>query len=244
MTIGVAGCSHSGGAFGKPWHYYMKEKYGANVIDLSISGGGNEMTIERIKHVLDNNKDVDFYVYQIIDPSRLVLGLYGNDVKDEYKNVANIRYNEDDINSIREFKGIGNYVFKMKENDDYLNKILDSEYSVSKFIENHVLISDFNLKIKVFHTLMAIQHLFNFYNKKVIFFSWSVDILELSKESGYYEILKEMNFIKGNVESFGVKRNLEKVEGDNFHYVTESHKIIFDEFLSEDIDKFIKKVYE
>ena len=52
------------------------------------------------------------------------------------------------------------------------------------------------MKIKVFHTLMAIQNLFDFYNKKILFFSWSVDIKKLAKEAGYEKILNSIFDLK------------------------------------------------
>jgi hypothetical protein len=95
------------------------------------------------------------------------------------------------------------------------------------------------MKIKVFHTLMAIQNLFNFYNKKVLFFSWSVNIKELAKEAGYENIISSMNILDGNVETFAKNRQLKTFTEKDFHYGSESQKIIYDDFLHENIVEFI-----
>jgi hypothetical protein len=97
------------------------------------------------------------------------------------------------------------------------------------------------MKIKVFHTLMAIQNLFNFYNKKILFFSWSVDIKKLAKEVGYEKIINSMNVMDGSVELFAKQRNLKTLSDTNFHYGSESHKIIYEEFLHKNIVKFINE---
>ena len=95
------------------------------------------------------------------------------------------------------------------------------------------------MKIKVFHTLMTIQNLFNFYKKKVLFFSWSVDIKELAKEVGYGEILNSMYIMDSNVETFAKNRGLKTVSETNFHYGSESQRIIYEDFLHENIVEFI-----
>ena len=86
---------------------------------------------------------------------------------------------------------------------------------------------------------MAIQNLFNFYNKKVLFFSWSVDIKQLAKEAGYEEIINSMYVLDGSVESFAKKLKLKTVNELNFHYGSESQKIIYEEFLHNNIVEFI-----
>ena len=86
---------------------------------------------------------------------------------------------------------------------------------------------------------MAIQNLFNFYNKKVLFFSWSVDIKQLAKEAGYEEIINSMYVLDGSVESFAKKLKLKTVSELNFHYGSESQKIIYEEFLHNNIVDFI-----
>ena len=48
LNIGIAGCSHSGYSYGNPWSYYMSQNLGAQIIDVSASGVGNEMMIEKM----------------------------------------------------------------------------------------------------------------------------------------------------------------------------------------------------
>jgi hypothetical protein len=124
------------------------------------------------------------------------------------------------------------------DNND-VNRLLNKNYDIADFMRKHILISDFNMKIKVFHTLMAIQNLFNFYNKKVLFFSWSVNIKELAKEAGYENIISSMNILDGDVETFAKNRQLKTFSELDFHYGSESQKIIYDDFLHEKIVEFI-----
>ena len=72
MKIGISGCSHSGGAYGKPWHYFVSKNLNSDIIDITSSGAGNEISIEKIKHVLENTTDLDFFICQIV---RLVTSL-------------------------------------------------------------------------------------------------------------------------------------------------------------------------
>jgi hypothetical protein len=241
LNIGVAGCSHSGGSYGYPWSYYMSEKLGCNIIDVTAPGVGNEMMVEKIKLTLDDHT-LDFYVYQIIEPSRLVLGLDGNEPEEEYKKYfKNLNYTQGNLSCFRQTNGISYFTFQHSFDNEDVNKLIDKKYDISEFMRNHIITSDFNMKIKVFHTLMAIQNLFNFYNKKILFFSWSVDIKKLAKEVGYEKIINSMNVMDGSVELFAKQRNLKTLSDTNFHYGSESHKIIYEEFLHKNIVKFINE---
>jgi hypothetical protein len=243
LNIGVAGCSHSGGGYGHAWTYYMSHKLSCKLTDVTAPGVGNEMMIEKIKKTLETNIEhdkVDFYIFQIIEPSRLVLGLNGNNPEEEYKKYQlGLIYNENNINCHRQTNGISYFTFQQSIHNDDVNKLISKNYDFANFMRNHILISDFNMKIKVFHTLMAIQNLFNFYNKKVLFFSWSVNIKELAKEVGYENIIRSMNIIDGNVETFAKNRQLKTFSKVDFHYGSESQKIIYDDFLHENIVEFI-----
>tara|TARA_R110000868_G_scaffold357242_1_gene618698 strand:- start:2932 stop:3678 length:747 start_codon:yes stop_codon:yes gene_type:complete len=243
LNIGVAGCSHSGGSYGNPWSYYMKQNLSCEVTDVTSPGVGNEMMIEKIKKTLETKNthhQVDFYIYQIIEPSRLVLGLYGNDPKEEYqKYYASLKYNDNSINCFRQTNNISYITLQNSVNNDDINRLVGKNYNVADFFRNHIIVSDFNMKIKVFHTLMAIQNLFNFYNKKVLFFSWSVDIKQLAKEVGYEPIINSMYILDGSVESFAGERKIPTISGFNLHYGSESQKIIYEEFLHKNIVDFI-----
>jgi hypothetical protein len=243
LNIGVAGCSHSGGGYGHPWTYYMSHKLGCKLTDVTAPGVGNEMMIEKIKNTLETkikHNEVDFFIFQIIEPSRLVLGLNGNDPEDEYKKYQiGLDYKETNIACHRQTNGISYFTFQQSFDNNDVNRLLNKNYDISDFMRKHILISDFNMKIKVFHTLMAIQNLFNFYNKKVLFFSWSVNIKELAKEAGYENIISSMNILDGNVETFAKNRQLKTFSELDFHYGSESQKIIYDDFLHENIVEFI-----
>ena len=197
------------------------------------------MMIEKIKKTLEKN-NADFFIFQIIEPSRLVLGLNGNNPEEEYEKYHNgLLYHRDHINCHRQTNGISYFTFQQSIDNKDINKLIDKNYDISNFMREHIITSDFNMKIKVFHTLMTIQNLFNFYKKKVLFFSWSVDIKELAKEVGYGEILNSMYIMDSNVETFAKNRGLKTVSETNFHYGSESQRIIYEDFLHENIVEFI-----
>lgn len=243
LNIGVAGCSHSGGGYGHPWSYYMSHKIGCKLTDVTSSGVGNEMMIEKIKRALDTKvkiDEIDFFIFQIIEPSRLVLGLNGNDPEDEYKKYfPYLAYHQNNICCHRQTNGISYFTFQQSFDNNDVNRLIDRNYDIADFMRKHILISEFNMKIKVFHTLMAIQNLFNFYKKKVLFFSWSVDIKELAKEVGYGDILNSMYVMDGNVETFAKNRQLKTISDIDFHYGSESQRIIYEDFLHDNIVDFI-----
>lgn len=240
LNIGVAGCSHSAGKH--TWTRFMSQKLGCKLTDVTASGVGNEMMVEKIKKTLESRRkdhQVDFYIYQIIEPSRLVVGLHGNDPEGQYEKYRTLQYSEENLWHPKQTNGISYFTFQHSLNNDDINKLINKNYDVADFMRDHIIVSDFNMKIKVFHTLMAIQNLFNFYKKKVLFFSWSVDIKQLAKEAGYEEIINSMNVLDGSVESFAKKLKLKTISELNLHYGPESQKIIYEEFLHDNIIEFI-----
>lgn len=242
MKIAYAGCSHSTNMYGKSWASHMINDINCDYEEITVSGGSNELLIEKIKVLLDKKTDVDCYIVQLTEPSRLTLGLYGNDCEKEHKEKYQFEYNPESLSSERETNNISYYTIRVNMNDEEINKILEKNYKVLDFFKNHVLISDFNMKIKIFHTLLTLKSLFNFYNKKCLFFSWAVDIIELSKEIGYYDIIKTFDIIPGSIMDYSKANNLEKHLVDVIHYSTEGHHIFYHEFLKNHIYNFINKL--
>lgn len=242
MKIGYVGCSHSTNCYGLSWAHHMKEDLKCETVDISCSGASNEFLIEKIKKILETKKDVDFYIVQLTEISRYMIGLYGNNPMNEYENNYFIQgyYNHNNLSCHRTTNGISYYNFLINSGDD-LNDLLYTNYSkdIKRFFQNHILISDYNLKIKIFHTLLTIKSLFDFYNKKVLFFSWNTDIIELAKENEYGDVIKEFDIIDGCVVNFTKEKKLSP--SDSIHYDTESHKIIYNEFIKSNINDFIKK---
>lgn len=242
MKIAFAGCSHSTPMYGKSWAVHLIEDLKCDFIEISVSGGSNELLVEKIKVILDKNPEVDFYFMQLTDPSRLTLGVYGNDALRESKLYGfNYEGLKNHLGYERETNNISYLTIKMNQNDNDIKNVINKDYKVADFFNNHILISDYNTKIKIFHTLLTLNSLFNFYNKKCLFFSWAVDVIELSKEVGYYDIIKELNIVPDSILNFVKKNKLEKYLVDSTHYSTEAHKIFYDDFLKKHVYKFINK---
>ena len=242
MKIAYAGCSHSTNMYGKSWANHLVDDLNCDYVDISVSGGSNELLIEKIKKILDKNPEVDFYFMQLTDPSRLTLGLYGNNPEKEYECYGkDYKYNPSSISNERVTNNISYLNIKLNQNDDNLYEILNKRYKVMDFFNNHILISDFNLKIKIFHTLLTLKSLFDFYNKKCLFFSWAVDIIKLSEEVGYREIIKSLNIVPDSFLGFVKQNQLEKYLVDSTHFSTEAHKMFYEDILKKYVYNFINK---
>jgi hypothetical protein len=229
MKIGAGGCSHSSDDYGNPWHYYMGKKLNAEIVSFSSSGAGNEMNIEKIKHILENNK-LDLFVYQITDPARLIMGI-NNKIQNGFEHV---------LLSPNQFNGINYYTFNPHSNKENLRVIYDKDYDlVDEFMLENVISSDFNNKIKIFHTLLSINQLCDMYNVKCVFFSWFVNLQDLSKEVGYSEILKKLNVLDGHVNKFVVTNKIPFYTETDFHLGSESQELIYDNFIHPQLINYI-----
>lgn len=232
LKIGVTGCSFSSNVYGHPWHYYMGEKLNAKIIDSSSPGAGNEMNFEKVKYILDNHPDLDLFVFQVTEPGRFVIGL------DNIVNPSMEHISYTNIHNGVVFNGMYYYTINGHKNDENLTNIVGKKVSIDDFIVNHSFTSDYNQKYKIFHTLLGIQQLCDFYNKKVIFFSWVVDLFKLADEIGYGEVIKSMNIVPGYVEDTVSKNKIKRIKDDG-HFDSENSERIYNEFIHEGIKKFI-----
>ena len=146
MKIGVTGCSNSSFNYGNPWHYYMGEKYNAEIISSSSPGAGNEMNIEKIKFILENNK-LDLFVVQLTQPERLVMGINEPiDVQNGHGLVENFHHGNF-------FNGDYYYSFNAYSNENNLKKIFKKNILIDEFMINNIITSRYNSHIKLFQTM-------------------------------------------------------------------------------------------
>jgi hypothetical protein len=221
MKIGVGGCSHSSDGFGKPWHYYMGEKLSSDIIESSSSGGSNECNIEKVKYIFEKNPDLDLFILQLTEPSRFSIPILNKLKNDELVlNTTPPNY----------FKGTTFYTFIGCGNDERIKELTGYDVKFDRFFLKNIYISDFNTKYKFIHTIMDFQYLANHYKKKIIFFSWFVDVKEIANSIGYESIIKEMFILDGYVEKFTNERKINKLRGDS-HYGSEEHELIFNEYI-------------
>lgn len=236
MKIGISGCSNSSNTYGKPWHYYVGKHFNAEIIESFSPGAGNEMNFEKIKYILESNKDLDYFILQVTEPSRFVIGL--SEVKAEHyknENYKNGKYNtKNDII----FKNSYYYTINCCDNNKNLHSLLKNDISIDNFIP-YTYTSDYNMKYKVFHTLLGIQKLCDIYQKKIIFFSWFVDLHDLARESGYSDIIETMDIIPGCVEDIVNKYNIKRIPNDG-HFDSISSELIYNYFLKTELEKRIK----
>jgi hypothetical protein len=232
MKIGITGCSHSARHWGNPWHHYMGLKLNAEIIESSSPGAGNEMNFEKIKFILDNNLDLNLFVVQLTEPGRLVMGL--NNVDESLFP----KRKKIDLNLPLEFNGSYYYTFNSGENNQNIQNLLKKNIQIDEFIINHTFTSDYNLKFKIFHTILGIQQLCNLYNVKVIFFSWMLDLCDLVNSAGYGNIIHNFNIIPGCVDEFVLKNNIERIPNDG-HFNSENSERIYNEFIHNKLIKFL-----
>ncbi len=227
MKIAVGGCSHTSKIYGNPWWHHLMDDLNAVVIHTSSGASGNEKNVEKIKYVLDTHSNLDLIIYQITEPSRFVVGIDTEENKiEEYLidtgGEAHVPY----------------YTFNGQGNNDRILKKYDYKIDFDNFFFDKILFSDYNTKHKVFHTLMSMQYLAEVYNKPIIFFSWFVDIHKLAQESNHIKSISKMNILTGCVEDF-IKANKLKRTEDKSHLGTESHRIIYTDYLKPQLINFM-----
>lgn len=235
MKIGITGCSHSTHGFGNPWQYYLKEKYNCELVESYTSGGCNEINIEKVKFIFDENPDLDYFIIQLTEPSRYLIPL-GNANEEDRK-----RYLDSFNQLFRQdfFKGMKFHTAKYRSNNKTLKEKLRIDIDFDLLFDNFIFSSDFNTKYKFLHTLMTFQYLANHYNKKLIFFSWFVDVFEIANSIGYGDIIKNMTILNGHVEKFTKENNVKCIPNDG-HYGSTAHEIIFNEYIYPQIKDIIK----
>jgi hypothetical protein len=227
MKIAVGGCSHSSQIYGKPWWFHLKEDMNAFVFSSSSGASGNEKNVEKIKYMLDNLPDLELIIYQITDPSRLVVG-----VETEENNIS--KY----LNDVGGQFNVPYYTFNGHGNNQRIFDLFNVNTNIDDFFVNKVLTSDYNTKQKVFHTLMSMQYMADLYGKKIIFFSWFVDMHKLAEHSNHTKSISKMNILTGCVEDF-IKANKIKRLEDKSHLGTEAHYQIYHEYLKPQLRNFI-----
>ena len=230
MKIIAGGCSHSSFLYGNQWHYYMGERMDVEIISFSSGASGNEMNIEKIKSLLDKNLDIDILVIQLTEPSRFVFGLNPKRPL-KYGDLFYLHSNGLD-------EGTKYHTFTGHENEEIIKKRFNYDIKFDKFFNEQIVLSEYNSKLKIFHTMMTINELCKIYNKKVIFFSWFVDLHMLANEIGYDNIIQDYNILTGFVKEF-IDDNKIKMNPLNGHYGSEEHKKIFDEFIYPQLKNLI-----
>jgi hypothetical protein len=230
MKIGVTGCSHSSRNYGgQPWWYHMGETLNAEIIDSSSRGGSNEFNIEKVKFIIDNNPDLDLFVFQLTHPARIMMG------------VSHIKSDERGLHSPTNVNGVKYFNFTTMRNVKAFESEFSNWYDAEKvldFIYQQSTISTYNLEYKILHTILLVFHICESYGKKVVFFSWYTDIHELAKKSGYLELIKKIPILYGTVADFTKNNNVPSIPKDS-HFGNESQKIIFDNFIYPQLKNLI-----
>lgn len=230
MKIGVGGCSHTSEIYGNPWWFYMSEDLNSEIIPSSSGASGNEKNLEKIKYIYDSTPDLDLFVYQITEPSRMVVGIEQDpvDVKEYLNDMGGETFNVP----------VPYYTFNSWGNDNRIKEFYGYDVNFDNFFIEKIFTSDYNIKHKLFHTLMSIQYLSDLYDKKIIFFSWFLDIHKLAEQSNHTKTIKKMNILNGFVENFTKKHNIPKIINDS-HYGSESQKRIYYEFIQPQLISYL-----
>ena len=226
MKIGVSGCSHSCEIYGKPWWHFLGEEYNAEIISSSSGASGNEKNVEKIKYILETNPDLDLFIYQITEPARCVMGI-------ETEKIDVSEYLHDHGADIR----VPYYTFFGMGNDSRIKDRYYYDIKFDKFFTQKIMVSDYNMNLKVFHTLMSIQYLADLYGKKIIFFSWFLDLQNLAHNSGHSKSISNMTILKGCAEDYINQNNIPRVSDKDVHLGTESQRALFHGYLKPQLEK-------
>lgn len=228
MKFGTTGCSNSSFGWGNPWHFYMGKEYNCDIVSSSSSGAGNEMNIEKVRYILENNS-LDLFVCQLTEPNRMVIGIEDN-------GLVGLDLIQDGLHSNHCFNKKYYYTINAHHNNGNLLRLYNEEFDIDKFIQNKSITSDYNNKIKVFHTMMSMKYLCDSYGVNLLFFSWFIDIYQLSKENGFDRYIENMNLIPGCVTDYVSENKINPIPGDS-HFNSESHEKIFYGFINPHIKK-------
>jgi len=240
-NVAVVGCSHSSFLFGRPYHDYLDpDKY--SVISSSSPGGGNEMFIDKLYHILSNN-DIDVIVVQLTEPARLTQGI--RDFNINYNKMSlppNQMYHSD-----REFDDVLYYTFNIYDNNTYLSSLLNEDVKVDDFILKNISTTRYNLKVKIFHTLLSIIGLSKMFNTKLFVFSWFVEFDELLKqknrENHYQGILDNIDYVVDKcVATYTHEKRIYGKPELDYHYSSDQHKDIFEGYFYPHFNKFINSL--
>ncbi len=74
----------------------------------------------------------------------------------------------------------------------------------------------------------------------MIFFSWFVDVKKIAHSIGYESIINKMNVLDGCVDTFIKENNVQSLPNDS-HYGSESHEMIFNQYIYPQIKDIIKQ---
>lgn len=222
--LATVGCSHSSHMVGLSWPDFLKEDLSCMLNMAYSSGAGNEMNLEKVKHLLNNTPDL--LIVQLTDPARLTTGIYNPSatIPNDVETLTNSYY-------------IGNscyYTFNPHDNNQNLENLIGRTINADDFIIKNVLLSDYNLYYKVMHTISSMAFLAKAKNVPVVFFSWSVDIHELISQHGYTEFFKDLLIIPSYIEQFVKDRKLSPIPHGSFgsgHHGPANQKIISQEFI-------------
>jgi hypothetical protein len=229
MKIATCGCSQSAYNYGTPWHEYMKKSLNCKVVSSSSGGSGNEVNLEKLKHILDNHT-IDYIVIQLTEPSRMVIGV--NPDVDDKKNWIS--------HSVGGESCFPYFTFGVSLNDfNIKQRFKCGDIKFDNFYHKKVITSYYNTTLRFFHTLMSFQKLSEIYDTKIIFFSWYVDVRKLAEETNNTKLIKDMTIIDGCVRDFIENNNISYTK-DNTHVESEGHELIYKNFLEPELIKIIK----
>jgi len=222
IRIATVGCSHSSNMFGLSWPDFLEENLKCTIDRAYSSGAGNEMNIEKVKHLLNNKPDL--LIVQLTEPGRYTVGIANP------ANPKNIKILTDD----RFIRSSCYYTFNPHSNNENIQQIIGGKVDADDFIINHVITSDYNLNYKIMHTISTMAFLARAKNIPIVFFSWCVDIHGMISKYGYADFFKDLLIIPGYIEEFVAKNNLIPIPPGEFgtgHHRDVNQKRICQEYI-------------
>jgi hypothetical protein len=181
---------------GLAWPNFLEENLKCTVDMAHSTGAGNEMNIEKVKHLLNNSPDL--LIVQLTDPGRYTVGI-ANPVAPK---------NSKDLIDSHFIRSSCYYTFNPHSNNENIEQTIGRKVDVDDFIINHVITSDYNLNYKIMHTISTMAFLARAKNVPIVFFSWCVDIHGMISKYGYTDFFRDLLIIPGYIEEFVAENNL------------------------------------
>lgn len=170
MLLATIGCSNSSNILGDSWPDFLSRKLQANLLKAHSCGAGNEMNIEKVRYLCEQRPDL--LIIQLTEPARLVWG--GRD--------GNCTEN---LTESLQFEDVSYYTVNTHDNVRNIMSVYNYKMYDDEFIRQQILTTNYNLEIKIIHTMMTMAYIAKTYDISCMFFSWFVDINALLKKRNH-----------------------------------------------------------
>lgn len=230
------GCSNSSPTWGIPWPFHLTN-IGEPELSAYTQGGANEMSL--LKLIMSTQQKPELIVWQLTEPSRLMIGIDGYRCHDEPISEYAAWH------SPWQFHG-QHYNMNVRVNKEHFVRLFGKSYAeADELFVKHQSLSTLNLHIKPPQTILMGQLLCKQLGIKLLAFRWWDFPTHSNPLVDYLKHLIDWD----DIMSDSVWQWLQKNKGDawinahnveGYHLDSEAHKLIADELLIPFIESRLK----